>query len=192
MVPHIKPKEADRAWQPGPHHGLQPHQLLLGLRGARLPTVIVSPSRSRLRLHPIPGCLSPRCYCLGLSSGVTSFRKPSGTLPSTLTLGGASSDHLPALHNPHCSGPLCCPAGLNPARLALALAEQKLGALLHPYSHLGREVRLVFWGFVLFCFVFCLFRATPAAHGGSQARGRIAAVASSLYHSHSNARSLTH
>ena len=39
--------------------------------------------------------------------------------------------------------------------------------------------------FVLFCF----FRATPATHGDSQARGRIQAVAAGLCHSHSNARS---
>ena len=45
--------------------------------------------------------------------------------------------------------------------------------------------------FVLF-FVFCLFRATPVAYGGSQARGCIGAVAADLLHSHSNARSLTH
>ena len=32
----------------------------------------------------------------------------------------------------------------------------------------------------------------PAAYGGSQAKGWIGAVATSLYHSHSNARSLTH
>ena len=31
---------------------------------------------------------------------------------------------------------------------------------------------------------FCLFRATPAAHGGSKARGPIGAVAAG--HSHSN------
>ena len=35
----------------------------------------------------------------------------------------------------------------------------------------------------------CLFRATPMACGGSQARGQIRAVAVSLCHSHSNARS---
>ena len=46
-------------------------------------------------------------------------------------------------------------------------------------------------------FVFCLFgfglsvfsRATPAAHGGSQARGPIGATAASLCQSHSNVRS---
>ena len=46
----------------------------------------------------------------------------------------------------------------------------------------------------VFCFLFffCLFafpRAVPAAYGGSQARGRIGAVANSLHHSHSNAGS---
>ena len=38
-------------------------------------------------------------------------------------------------------------------------------------------------------FIFCLFaisRAAPGAYGGSQARGVIGAVASSLHHSHSN------
>ena len=39
---------------------------------------------------------------------------------------------------------------------------------------------------IYFCtLVFCLFRATPAAHGGSQARGRTWAVAASLPHSYS-------
>ena len=32
--------------------------------------------------------------------------------------------------------------------------------------------------------VFCLFRAAPTAHGGSQARGPIGATAASLCHSH--------
>ena len=36
---------------------------------------------------------------------------------------------------------------------------------------------------------FCLFRAAPVACGGFQARGRIGAVATSLYHSQSNASS---
>ena len=37
--------------------------------------------------------------------------------------------------------------------------------------------------------LFLLFRATPMAHGGSQARGRIGAIAAGLRHSHSNIRS---
>ena len=39
-------------------------------------------------------------------------------------------------------------------------------------------------------YVFCPFRAVPTAYGGSQARGPIGAVAASLHHSHSNARSV--
>ena len=45
-----------------------------------------------------------------------------------------------------------------------------------------------------FFFFFGLFAtswATPAAYGGSQARGRIGAVAAGLCHSHSNTRSET-
>ena len=37
-----------------------------------------------------------------------------------------------------------------------------------------------------FFFFFCFFRALPAAHGGSQARNWIRAVAAGLYYSHSN------
>ena len=40
-----------------------------------------------------------------------------------------------------------------------------------------------FWFFVL------LFRATPMAYGGAQARDPIVTVAAGLHHSHSNARS---
>ena len=38
-------------------------------------------------------------------------------------------------------------------------------------------------------FFFLSFRATPAAHGGSQARGRIGATRAGLHHIHSNAGS---
>ena len=37
-------------------------------------------------------------------------------------------------------------------------------------------------------FVFCLFSATPAVCGGSQARGLIGAIDTGLHHSHSNVR----
>ena len=43
-----------------------------------------------------------------------------------------------------------------------------------------------------FFFFFLLFRASPAAYGGSQARGQIGAVAARLDHSHSNTRSELH
>ena len=45
---------------------------------------------------------------------------------------------------------------------------------------------------VLLNFLFLLFRATPEAYGGSQARGQIRAGAAGLHHSHSNTGSLTH
>ena len=38
-------------------------------------------------------------------------------------------------------------------------------------------------------FLFLSFRATPVAYGGSQAKGRIRAIATSLHRSRSNARS---
>ena len=46
--------------------------------------------------------------------------------------------------------------------------------------------------FYFYFLFFCHFRATPAAYGGSQARGLIRAAADGLHHRHSNARSLTH
>ena len=44
----------------------------------------------------------------------------------------------------------------------------------------------LFFGFLFFVFVFCLFRATPATYESSQVRGRIGATAAGLHHSHSN------
>ena len=41
---------------------------------------------------------------------------------------------------------------------------------------------------IFFVVVFDLFRATPEAYGGSQARDRIRAAAAGLHHSHSNTR----
>ena len=40
--------------------------------------------------------------------------------------------------------------------------------------------------FFFFFLVFCLFRVTPEAYGGFQARGWIGAVAADLHHSHSH------
>jgi len=48
-----------------------------------------------------------------------------------------------------------------------------------------------FFSFFLFC-LFASSRAVPAAHGGSQTRGPIRAVATSLHHGHSNAGSEPH
>ena len=41
---------------------------------------------------------------------------------------------------------------------------------------------------VFFPFSFFLFRAAPVAYGGSQARGRIGAIAADLHHSYSSTR----
>ena len=45
---------------------------------------------------------------------------------------------------------------------------------------------------VLFLCLFCFFRATPEAHGSSQARGQTGAAAAGLHNGHSNAGSLTY
>ena len=50
-------------------------------------------------------------------------------------------------------------------------------------SHNGNSKTQGFGGF------FGLFRAPPMAYGGSPARGRVGAVATSLHYSHSNASS---
>ena len=46
--------------------------------------------------------------------------------------------------------------------------------------------------FFFVCLFFCLFRDAPAAHGVSQARGLIRAVAAGLCQSHSNTASKLH
>ena len=51
---------------------------------------------------------------------------------------------------------------------------------------------LLFCNLIFFSFLFFLFRATPVAYGGSQARGQIGATATDLHHSHSNVGCLTH
>ena len=57
----------------------------------------------------------------------------------------------------------------------------------HPSPPLSAE-ELFLSFFLFFCF-FAFSRAAPVAHGGSQARGLIGAVAAGLCHSHSNAGS---
>ena len=55
--------------------------------------------------------------------------------------------------------------------------------ILHRSNHLQK----FFFLKILFIYL-CLFRAILMAHGGSQARGQIGAVAAGLHHSHSNTR----
>ena len=70
------------------------------------------------------------------------------------------------------------------------------GVIVGPHTSLQLKQslslpELTAWATNLFIFIFLifyLFGATFAAHGGSQARGQIGAVAAGLHHSHSNAR----
>ena len=55
--------------------------------------------------------------------------------------------------------------------------------------HIDHHDGCLFRGFLVFGFVCFLFRAAPAAYGGSQARGLIGAAAAGLHHSHSNSGS---
>ena len=55
-------------------------------------------------------------------------------------------------------------------------------------SDLSGNFTLVLFGLFFFSSFFRVFRATFMAHGGSQARVPIAAVAANLHHSHRNAR----
>ena len=65
--------------------------------------------------------------------------------------------------------------------------------ILNPLSEAKDQTTYLWtlcWVLFFFFFLsFCLFRAALEAYGGSQARGLIGAVAASLRHSHSNARS---
>jgi len=74
-------------------------------------------------------------------------------------------------------------AGIEPASLQISCW------VLNLLSH-NRNSNLP--NFSLFFFFFWPVRATPATYGGSQARGRIGAVAASLRQSHSNAGSEPH
>ena len=61
--------------------------------------------------------------------------------------------------------------------------------LIFEYFHMYINPSNEHTWFYLFIYLFCLFRAAPTAHGGSQARGLIRAVAAGLHHSHHNVRS---
>ena len=67
--------------------------------------------------------------------------------------------------------------------------------VLVPQPGSSQKPCLSFYFFIIYLFiyfVFCPFTATPAAYGGSQARGLIGAIAAGLHHSHSNTRSELH
>ena len=61
---------------------------------------------------------------------------------------------------------------------------------MHSKSIEGAFQLLLFLFICIYLFIFILlFRATPVAYGGSQARGPVAATAAGLLHRHSNIRS---
>ena len=77
------------------------------------------------------------------------------------------------------------------------VAERSLGQSRTPRSCTGYRMwtlkdlgHLKYLKSAVWFLVFLPFRAVPVAYGGSQARGRIRAVATGLHHSH--AGSLTH
>ena len=59
----------------------------------------------------------------------------------------------------------------------------------HTHTHTHTLFLYIYFYFILFFSFFAFSRATLVAHGGSQTRGRIGAVAIGLRQSHSNARS---
>jgi len=63
---------------------------------------------------------------------------------------------------------------------------------LYKVLHLPVKFLIINWFPRYFFFSFGLFRAVPVAYGGSQARGPIRAVVSSLHQSHSDAGSEPH
>ena len=57
--------------------------------------------------------------------------------------------------------------------------------ILNPLRHSGNSIMFQFY-FIIYLFIYLLFRAAPAADEGSQARGQMGATAAGLRHSPSN------
>ena len=68
--------------------------------------------------------------------------------------------------------------------MVISVVLDSLSQLFSSYFHSGPRYILLL--------LFCLFRATSMACGGSQARGLIRAAAAGLHHSHSNEGSEPH
>ena len=72
----------------------------------------------------------------------------------------------------------------------VTLSIENLSLFVHLFSVISQVSTYVqvwfFFFFFFFFLVFCLFRPTPAAYGGSQARGLIRAAVANLRHSHNN------
>ena len=77
----------------------------------------------------------------------------------------------------------------SPRTEASGASQTSASETLHQAVRLYPLAHPLFIVIIIMIFVFCLFRAAPAAHGGSKARGLIGAIATSLRQSHSNAGS---
>ena len=66
----------------------------------------------------------------------------------------------------------------------LLLSKLKNRAVCTPMCFLKWERKARRWRYLFIYWSFCLFRATPEAQVGSQARSRIGAIAAGLCHSH--------
>ena len=88
------------------------------------------------------------------------------------------------------------PGGLVVKDLVLSLLWLRFdpwsGNLCMPWVWLERKKKDRDLNWVLFLFFFFFGGATPAAHGGFQAKGQIGATAANLCQSHNNARSEPH
>ena len=132
--------------------------------------------------HPIP----QRGHSLsqGHAGQLEAWHPPSqpGPLPAAGSHVRSALCYLRASALGHCC-PCCQAATLRPGSSASSQSSPAL-----PSSDLSLDSVPCHNSFFFYLFVFCLFRATPAAYGGSQARGRIGAVvATSLGQRHSNA-----
>ena len=123
--------------------------------------------------------------------------------PASLLWGFTFSDGfflhvMPTLNHrvvgPYLHAQECPPGSLPPPLTLLPRQEALLWKLLPDWGAAPASPLLVTFGTaeMNWLFVCALFRAAPAAYGGSQARGQIGAVAAHLHHSHSSASSLTH
>ena len=68
----------------------------------------------------------------------------------------------------------------------------KASSILSRASYLKKESHLIILSLQEGLYLFGLFRAVPAAYGGSKARGSVRTTAASLHHSHSNMGSKLH
>ena len=75
----------------------------------------------------------------------------------------------------------------SPGTEASGASQTSASETLHQAVRLYPLAHPLFIVIIIIIFVFCLFRAAPAAHGGSQSRDLIGAVASSLFNSLINA-----